>query len=181
MAVKDSLRRFMVYVGLTEDDYDEFGRKPTERPFSDATADAPYEAPEPVVTPRASSVAVLDPQSPTAVPPRRPIVRPATGSAAVRPITTMAHDEDVAVVAPRNYEESKRIGDELKNRRALVINLLDADAEVGRRILDFSSGVVYTLGGKISRVGSHVYLLVPPNVRVGPESIDRLRASNFRA
>jgi cell division inhibitor SepF len=177
VALKDSFRKFMVYVGLTEDDYDEFGRKSADRPFTEGvdTVDEPPPPPR-----RASGVAVLDAQATTEAPPRRPLVRPQTGTPAVRPITTMAHEEDLTVVAPISYEESKRIGDELKGRRAMVISLALCDAEVGRRILDFSSGVVYTLGGKISRVGPHVYLLVPPNVRVSPESIDRLRAQNFR-
>ena len=84
-------------------------------------------------------------------------------------------------MAPQSYEDSKRIGDELKLHRALVVNLATADADLSRRIVDFSSGVVYTLGGKISKVGTHVYLLVPPNVRVSPEALARLRHQNFRS
>lgn len=173
--LKDSFRKFMVYVGLTEDDYDELGRRAPER--------AADPEPAPLVEPlnrRAASVAVLDAPAQQAAPPRRPVVRPASPASAVRPITTLQSDEDLGVIAPTSYEESKRIGDDLKARRALVVSLARCDSEVGRRILDFSSGVVYTLGGKISRVAPHVYLLVPPNVRVSPESIDRLRQSQFR-
>jgi FtsZ-interacting cell division protein YlmF len=125
-------------------------------------------------------VSLLDSAPAAPAPPRRPVVRAAAPANAVRPITTLAYEEDLSVVAPQSYEESKRIGDDLKGRRALVVSLVNADAEVGRRILDFSSGVVYTLGGRIQKVSHHVYLLVPPNVRVSPESLDRLRQENFR-
>jgi cell division inhibitor SepF len=190
--LKDSFRKLMVYVGLTEDDYDEFGRQnANDRPFVETPApaaesvDAPWgtsaaPAVESGLPRRQSSVSVLDGASDPAAPPRRPMVRPTAPATAVRPITTMAHD-DVDVSVPRSYEDSKRIGDELKSRRAIVVNLTTADADLSRRIVDFSSGVVYTLGGKISKIGPHVYLLEPPNVRVSPESITRLRDQNFRA
>ena len=187
--LKDSFRKLMVYVGLTEDDYDEFGRSgANERPFVETSADiqeGPWTTvptPLPVSAPRQNSVSVLDPMpgvSPTA-PQHRPLIRPSVSNSGVRPITTLAHDGDLEVLVPRSYEDSKRIGDELKNRRALIVNLTTADSDLSRRIIDFSSGVVYTLGGKIQKVGPHVFLLVPPNVRVSPESLERLRHQNFR-
>ena len=184
----------MVYVGLTEDDYDEFGRNgPNERPFVESNQPDGYDtawvaqtanASVPPAPPaRQSSVSVID-NVPGAVNPNypsRPMIRPATPTSSVRPITTMAHDGDLEVLIPRSYEDSKRIGDELKSRRALVINLATADSDLSRRVIDFSSGVVYTLGGKIQKIGTSVFLLVPPNVRVSPESIDRLRRQNFRS
>lgn len=185
--LKDSFRKLMVYVGLTEDDYDDLGRG-AERPFVDNTPHDAYEsqwappAQQPVapVVARTPSVSVLDNgYAPSAA--ARPMMRPATPSSSVRPITTLAHDGDLEVLVPRSYEDSKRIGDHLKARRALVVNLVMADADLSRRIIDFSSGVVYTLAGRIQRVAPQVYLLTPQNVRVSPESIDRLRQQNFRS
>jgi FtsZ-interacting cell division protein YlmF len=179
----------LVYVGLTEDDYDEFGRTTTgERPFVDPPAQEPRDsawstatAPAPSLSARTPSVSVLDYGAGASSPPtHRPLIRPAASSSGVRPITTMAHDSDLDVLIPRSYEDSKRIGDELRARRALVVNLAATDADLSRRIVDFSSGVVYTLGGKIQKVGPQVYLLAPPNVRVSPESLERLRHQNFR-
>ena len=187
--LKDSFRKLLVYVGLTEDDYDEFGRNSmNERPFVENAVHEPVESawstatpPAPPTAPRTSSVSVLDYGAGGSSPPmHRPLIRPAVPSSAVRPITTMAHDADLDVLVPRSYEDSKRIGDELRARRALVVNLATADADLSRRIVDFSSGVVYTLGGKIQKVGPHVFLLAPPNVRVSPESLERLRHQNFR-
>jgi cell division inhibitor SepF len=186
--LKDSFRKLLVYVGLTEDDYDEFGRNSqNERPFVENspvdTMDSAWSTATPPAppAPRTSSVSVLDYGAGASSPPtHRPLIRPAVPSSAVRPITTMAHEADLDVLVPRSYEDSKRIGDELRARRALVVNLATADADLSRRIVDFSSGVVYTLGGKIQKVGPHVFLLAPPNVRVSPESLERLRHQNFR-
>ena len=185
--LKDSFRKLLVYVGLTEDDYDEFGRPNAgDRPFVESSTPEPVEnswtTPTPPAPPtRTSSVSVLDyGAGPSQPPMHRPLIRPATPSSAVRPITTMAHDTDLDVMVPHSYEDSKRIGDELRARRALVVNLATADADLSRRIVDFSSGVVYTLGGKIQKIGPHVFLLAPPNVRVSPESLERLRHQNFQ-
>ena len=185
--LKDSFHKLMVYVGLTEDYYDEFGRSAAnERPFSEASpeTDAVWSTTQaPVANAPASrqnSVSVLDYATTTSsAPPHRPLVRP-VGTSSVRPITTLATESELDVLVPRSYEDSKRIGDELKARRALVVNLATADSDLSRRIVDFSSGVVYTLGGKIQKIGPHVFMLVPPNVRVSPESLERLRHQNFR-
>jgi FtsZ-interacting cell division protein YlmF len=183
--LKDSFKKFMVYVGLTEDEYPEMGQSRSERPFTESADTEAFEnhwapQPAPAVAPRVSSVSVLHDTSVAPAVPSRPVVRPATPSSAVRPITTLAQDEDLAVLRPLSYEDSKRIGDELKARKALVIDLAQADADLSRRIVDFSSGVIYTLSGRIQKVGPHVYLLAPPNVRVSPEAISRLRERNFR-
>jgi cell division inhibitor SepF len=188
--LKDRFHSFMVFLGLAEEDFDdEYGRGAREeRPAYNAPAptetyDAPWAtaAPAPIVAPRSSSVSVIDgygnPSSATA---GRPVMRPVATGSSVRPITTMAHDGDVAVFVPRSYDDSKRIGDELRSRRSLVVNLTTVDAELSRRITDFASGVVYTLGGKIRRIDNHVYLLSPADVRVSPESIERLRQNGFR-
>jgi FtsZ-interacting cell division protein YlmF len=181
--LKDSFRKLMVYVGLAEDDFDDLGRQSAaERPFTDEPPmqEAPTWAPAPAAATRGSgSVSVLDGGAGGYVQPTRPPLRPATPTSAVRPITTLAPDDALAVLVPRSYEDSKRIGDELKGRHPLVINLASADADLARRIIDFSSGVVYTLGGRIQRVAANVYLLVPPNTRVTPESVERLRLQGF--
>ncbi len=178
----------MVYVGLTEDDYDDLGRG-SERPFVDASTGDMYEsqwAPQPAPAPvapvqqRTPSVSVLD-NGYAPSPAGRPVVRATPPSSSVRPITTLAHDGDLEVLVPHSYEDSKRIGDHLKARRALVVNLVMADADLSRRIIDFSSGVVYTLSGRIQRVAPQVYLLAPQNLRVSPEAIERLRQQNFRS
>jgi cell division inhibitor SepF len=187
--LKDRFRSFMVFLGLAEEDYDEGYVAPEEPaayspPPGAATYDAPYGSAGavPASAPSVrSSVSVIDQHgaapAPALAASGRPLMRP-VGASSVRPITTMAHD-DIDVFVPRSYDDSKRIGDELRARRPLVVNLAAADADLSRRITDFASGVVYTLGGKIRRIDQHVYLLSPPDVRVAPESIDRLRQRGF--
>ncbi|WHY79264.1 cell division protein SepF [Neobacillus sp. WH10] len=72
----------------------------------------------------------------------------------------------VVLVEPRAYSESTEIADQLKNRRAVVVNLQRIDNEQGRQIIDFLSGVVYAIGGDIQKIGSSIFLCTPDNVEV---------------
>jgi len=72
----------------------------------------------------------------------------------------------VILVEPRTYSEATDIADQLKNRRAVVVNLQRIDYEQGRQIVDFLSGAVYTIGGDIQKIGSDIFLCTPDNVEV---------------
>lgn len=72
----------------------------------------------------------------------------------------------VFLVEPRVYAEAQDIAEQLKNKRAVVVNLQRIDRDQGIRIVDFLSGTVYALGGDIQRIGTDIFLCVPDNVEV---------------
>ncbi|MEH7353033.1 cell division protein SepF [Neobacillus drentensis] len=80
--------------------------------------------------------------------------------------SNVAKSSKVILVEPRAYSESTEIADQLKNRRAVVVNLQRIDNEQGRQIIDFLSGVVYAIGGDIQKIGSSIFLCTPDNVEV---------------
>jgi cell division inhibitor SepF len=56
----------------------------------------------------------------------------------------------------------------------VVLDLAGADRDLSRRLIDFSSGLCYGLGGHMEKVAQHVYLLTPQGVEVAPEERRRL-------
>lgn len=64
------------------------------------------------------------------------------------------------------YAEAQDIADQLKNRRAVVVNLQRIDREQAKRIVDFLSGTVYAIGGDIQKIGTDIFLCTPDNVEV---------------
>lgn len=72
----------------------------------------------------------------------------------------------VVLVEPRVYAEAQDIADQLKNRRAVVVNLQRIDREQAKRIVDFLSGTVYAIGGDIQKIGTDIFLCTPDNVEV---------------
>lgn len=72
----------------------------------------------------------------------------------------------VVLVEPRVYADSQDIADQLKNRRAVVVNLQRIEKDQAKRIVDFLSGTVYAIGGDIQKIGTDIFLCTPDNVEV---------------
>ncbi len=75
----------------------------------------------------------------------------------------------VVVIEPRSFEEAKGITDNLKNRRPVIINLEQAEAELAQRVVDFISGATYALNGSMQKVGNGIFLFVPNNMDISSD------------
>jgi cell division inhibitor SepF len=80
----------------------------------------------------------------------------------------------VHLVLPRSFNDAQQIADKFKNQVPVILNLQSADAELSKRLIDFSSGLTYALDGSMQRVADKVFLLTPRNVEVSAE--ERARA-----
>ena len=77
---------------------------------------------------------------------------------------------------PRVFSDTQDIADELKNRRATLVNLQRIDKVSAKRIIDFLSGTVYAIGGDIQRVGTDIFLCTPDNVEVAGSITDHVES-----
>lgn len=57
----------------------------------------------------------------------------------------------------------------------MIINLQGIERDLTRRIVDFASGLVYGLNGKMDKVADKVYMLTPTDVEVSADEKKRLR------
>jgi cell division inhibitor SepF len=105
-------------------------------------------APSPPPTPRRSRAVAAGPRHIEAVP-----------SGAVR----------VSLVVPRSFNDAQQVADKYKHGNPVILNLQEADTELGKRLMDFLSGLVYGLDGSIQRIAEKVFLLSPRNVEVSAE------------
>lgn len=113
-----------------------------------------------------------------------PNVRPLSrddASASPRPsvVRTMPSASTAArvhVVEPRGFNDAQDVGDRLKANQPVILNLQGLERDLQRRLIDFSSGLAYALGGSMSRVADLVFLLTPSNVEVSQEEKERLQA-----
>ena len=74
------------------------------------------------------------------------------------------------------FSDTQDIADELKNRRATLVNLQRIDKVSAKRIIDFLSGTVYAIGGDIQRVGTDIFLCTPDNVEVAGSITDHIES-----
>lgn len=72
---------------------------------------------------------------------------------------------EVCVIRPSSMEDTREIADTLVDRSTVVLNLEGIDVELAQRIIDFTSGACYSLGGSLQKVSSYIFIL-------GPEGVD---------
>lgn len=72
----------------------------------------------------------------------------------------------VSVYSPRSYQDVVEIADSLRNRQVVIVNLQNADRTLLQRVVDFTSGVAYTIDGKIQKLAESIYLVVPAGIVV---------------
>ena len=107
---------------------------------------------------------------------------PAPRPSVVRTMPSASTAARVHVVEPRGFNDAQEVGDRLKANQPVILNLQGLDRDLQRRLIDFSSGLAYALGGSMSRVADQVFLLTPSNVEVSQEEKERLQARGlFRA
>lgn len=72
----------------------------------------------------------------------------------------------VAVFAPRSFGDVTEIADALRARQVVIVNVQGADRNLLQRVVDFTSGVAYTIDGRIQKLAEAIYLVVPSGVTV---------------
>jgi cell division inhibitor SepF len=77
----------------------------------------------------------------------------------------------VAVFAPRSFSDVTEIADALRSRQVVIVNVQGADRALLQRVVDFTSGVAYTIDGRIQKLAEAIYLVVPAGVNVNSAGV----------
>lgn len=72
----------------------------------------------------------------------------------------------IIVHEPLSYDEAPSIIDDLKTRKAVVINFEQLDTTLKRQIFDFINGGLYSIDGKIQKVTKDIFILAPSNIEI---------------
>lgn len=72
----------------------------------------------------------------------------------------------ITIHEPLSYEEAPAIVDDLKVRKAVVINFEQLDPGIKKQIFDFVNGGLYAIEGKIQKVNKDIFILAPSNVEI---------------
>ncbi len=91
--------------------------------------------------------------------------------AGVRTIRPAAQT-DILVV--EEFTDARLLADRVRDHIPVVVDLRMADTELGRRVIDFSSGLIYALDGKMKKVGDALVLVTPRGVDISREEKERL-------
>lgn len=158
------LRNAMVWLGLAEDYDDEYVEE------VEATGPRPHDD-----APAENNVRRISSARPTPRPRTMDDVRTERISQRAQP---MSHTT-VHYTAPMTFNEVEEVGDRFRNDIPVIMNLAGASESVAKRVLDFASGLIYGLDGRIERVGERVFLLTPRGVEFSTEERRKLSERGF--
>lgn len=91
---------------------------------------------------------------------------------------------ELKVVRPADFKSVQSIADHLLNSRTVVLNLEIANKEHSKRMIDFLSGVAYSIGGSLKKVAASTYVISPGSVEISqdntaePASVDEGAAAD---
>lgn len=154
----------LVYLGLVDEDQidDEAGER-TQPPGEDMSS-------------RRSQVETI-PQS-------RRVEPPPTARAATRPqgrvdtsdsiglVRSVEVQSDILVV--EEFGDARILADRVRDRVPVVLDMRRANPDLVRRVVDFSSGLIYALDGSMRKVGDGLVLVLPPRVTLSRDEKRRL-------
>ena len=91
----------------------------------------------------------------------------ATGTSAFSgQVVSIGNKQEVVLFHPANFNDTSKAADDLRNRKAVIVNMENVDKAMARRVVDFLSGCAYALDGKVKKVAQSTYLFCPHNMEV---------------
>jgi len=96
--------------------------------------------------------------------------RPSTGDTQlldgrVHVIRTYA-ELQICIARPKNIEEAEQVGERLKRRMPVILNLESTDEAMAQRIADYMSGAVHMVDARIAKGGRMVWVYAPVDMEV---------------
>ena len=95
------------------------------------------------------------------------------------PIHSTRLGNEVCVMKPVNFNDSQDICDVLLSSRIAVVNLEDVDLPLAQRIIDFLSGSVYALNGKLFNISNFIFIIAPDSVDISGDYAEIAEQTGF--
>ena len=133
------------------DDYEESEQEPAPRsgrrpsPFASAASESDYE-PAPAATATSTSTSGFSGQ--------------------VLNMAGANGKQEVVLFHAKTFDDAAKAADELRKRKAVILNMENVDTSLTRRVVDFLSGAVYALDGSVKKIAQCTYLFCPHNMAV---------------
>ena len=74
--------------------------------------------------------------------------------------------QEVVLFRPGSFNDTSKAADDLRNRKAVIVNMENVDKAMARRVVDFLSGCVYALDGDVKKIAQSAYLFCPHNMEI---------------
>ncbi len=149
------------YDDYDEEEYDDYEEQPAETP-------APRRAPRRTSAPAPVMEEEEEDTSDFGFAPMPATTSSAPVSGFSGQVLSMNHSnkQEVVLFRPGSFNDTSKAADDLRNRKAVIVNMENVDKAMARRVVDFLSGCVYALDGDVKKIAQSAYLFCPHNVGV---------------
>ena len=171
MSLWDNVKKFTQpyadddYDDYDEDEYEEEYEEPV-RPVRKQTQRRPAPAPvmdEEEMKKSGPILVSLCPVTPVA---------PAAPTGLLRQVLNMntassaSNKQEVVLFRPGSFNDTSKAADDLRNHKAVIVNMENVEKAMARRVVDFLSGCVYALDGDVKKIAQSAYLFCPHNMDI---------------
>lgn len=77
-----------------------------------------------------------------------------------------SNKQEVVLYHAKAFDDAAKAADELRGKKAVILNMENVDKALTRRVVDFLSGCVYALDGKVKKIAQCTYLFCPHNMDI---------------
>lgn len=72
----------------------------------------------------------------------------------------------MVVIEPKNLDECKKLVDNMRAFKPIIVNLERVETDTARKMFDFLSGATYALEGNAQKINQNIYIFAPKNVNI---------------
>ena len=158
MSILDNLKRF-VQPYSDDDDYEDYDDEEVDEVDEEEEVSEPAprgRRPSPFSTP--SNTETSTPSAPST---------PNTSTGFNGQVLNMGSGkQEVVLFHAKTFDNAAKAADELRKKKAVILNMENVDKALTRRVVDFLSGSVYALDGNVKKIAQSTYLFCPHNMDV---------------
>ncbi len=153
MSFWDNVKKFAQ--PYSDEEYDDYEDEVLED-YNEETAE---EAPRPAR--RSSPFAASNAAAASA-----PAATPASGGFNGQVVSMNNGKQEVVLYHAKTFDDAAKAADELRKKKAIILNMENVDKSLTRRVVDFLSGSIYALDGSVKKIAQSTYLFCPHNMDV---------------
>lgn len=90
----------------------------------------------------------------------------------------MPNGMEVCVIKPTQVDDAREITETLLDNRTVVLNMEGLDMDIAQRIIDFTSGSTFAIGGNLQKISNSIFIVTPRSVEISGDFQEML-SGNF--
>ena len=97
-----------------------------------------------------------------------------TSASKVVPMNGVMKQSEVCMIIPKEYNDTKDIAEILLSGKTVVLNMEAMNFDTAQRVIDFTSGACFTMGGNLQKISKKIIIATPSNVELSGDFTELL-------